>query len=74
MTREVLNKANQISGHINDLERLLRDFEEGAQIKVQGKRHEYAIALKHIHEDVIHILISGIKERIVELKEEFENL
>lgn len=74
MTKEKLDKANHISHHISDLESLLRDFTRGARIRVEDEAYSHPLATKHIQKDVTSILISGIRKRIKELKEEFKNL
>lgn len=74
MTRETLRKANQIIGHIRDLERTVSEFKEGAALRIEGASYGHPITDEFVQKEVSKAIIAGLEAKIANLNEEFKNL
>lgn len=72
MTEQQYNKAIVIKSYLTDLERLKNEFQEGANLRVEGSKYEHPLTQPKVIADIKVILLKGLTNRIKELEKEFE--
>lgn len=75
MTQEQLQKANELSQKIKDLESFKKSFNNGYINYIKAETEKEADWIYFQSGDELHTLINGyLSKQIEELKTEFENL